>query len=186
MPANLMEAYIMIAAVTWVMFLSILLFRRGFGRRAHSEIQPEEEAKPAGELPEGWREIQPVPLLPIPPTEAPPTAAEPVSAWNAALEQARNAFRQGDDKLAIATLFDTAVASLSAAAHVRLAVHMTHSEKSWAIQAALPGVKVALRELTNAYELVNYGDRSLTQEQRDAALNAFDSLHGQFFSTRKE
>jgi hypothetical protein len=53
---------------------------------------------------------------------------------------------------------------------------MTHSEKSWAIQAALPDASAALRELTTAYELVNYGGRSLTQAQRDAALNAFDSL----------
>jgi hypothetical protein len=73
-------------------------------------------------------------------------------------------------------LFEAAVASLSAAAHVRLAAHMTHSEKSWAIQAALPDASAALRELTTAYELVNYGGRSLTQAQRDAALNAFDSL----------
>ena len=55
---------------------------------------------------------------------------------------------------------------------------MTHSEKSLALQAALPYAIIPLRELTIAYELVNYGGRSLTQVQRDAALSAFESLRG--------
>ena len=54
---------------------------------------------------------------------------------------------------------------------------MTHLEKFWAIKAALPDVSAPLRELTTAYELANYGDRSFTQSQRDAALSAYDSLH---------
>jgi hypothetical protein len=68
------------------------------------------------------------------------------------------------------------VASLSATAHVRIAAQMTHSEKSWAIQAALPDASAPLRELTTAYELANYGGRSFTQARRDAALSAYDSL----------
>src|SRR5665811_821190 len=96
--------------------------------------------------------------------------------WAALREQARGAFTRGDDELATSTLFDTAVASLSAVVHVTLPAHMTYSEKSWALQSALPGARGALRELTAAYELVHYGGRSLTQPQRDAALSAFDAL----------
>jgi hypothetical protein len=53
---------------------------------------------------------------------------------------------------------------------------MTYSEKSWALQSALPEARGALRELTAAYEIVHYGGRSLTQPQRDAAMSAFDAL----------
>jgi hypothetical protein len=102
--------------------------------------------------------------------------------WNALREQARGAFIRGDDESATSTLFDTAVASLSEAEHIRLSAQMTYSEKCWAIQASLPGVRDALRELTTSYELVHYGGRSLTQEQSDAALKAFESLQGYLFS----
>ena len=78
--------------------------------------------------------------------------------------------------MATTTLFDAAVTSLSATAHVRLAAHMTHWEKFWAIQAAVPDAREPLRQLTIAYELANYGGRTLTLAQRDAAISAFDSL----------
>ena len=97
--------------------------------------------------------------------------------WYAARDQASKAFRRGDDELATGTLLNGALASLSATAGVRLAVHMTHWEKFWAIEAALPDVSAPLRELTAAYEFANYGGRSFTQAQRDAALSAYDSLH---------
>ena len=179
-PADFTGVYGIIVAVVLVVLLGIFLYIRGFGRRAPSAIPPEAVAKPAGGPPIKRREIRAVP-----PPPAPPPAAKPVIDWNAARDQARDAFRQGDDELATTTLFDAAVASLSATAHVRLATHMTHSEKSWAIQAALPDVKAPMRELTTAYELVNYGGRSLTQAQRDAARNAFDSLRGHVKSTEK-
>jgi hypothetical protein len=172
-PADLTAAYGIIAAVTLVVLLSILLYSRGFGRRAPSAIPPEAVAKPAGGLPIERREIRPVPL-----PSAPPAAAEraPVVDWHTVRDQAHDAFRRGDDELATATLFDAAVASLSATAHVRLAAHMTHWEKFWAIQAAVPDAREPLRQLTTAYELANYGGRTLTLAQRDAAISAFDSL----------
>ena len=112
----------------------------------------------------------------MPPSPAPAAKAEPVIDWNAARDQARDAFAKEDDELATITLFDAVVASLSATANVSIAAQMTHSEKSWALQAALPDASAPLRELTMAYEFVNYGGRSLTQAQRDAALSAFESL----------
>jgi hypothetical protein len=163
--------YGIIAAFTLIALIGIVLYSRGYGRRA-----PSAEVAPA-EAP--LREGRPARPAARPETVAPPTAAEvePVINWNATRARARAAFGQGDDELATTTLFDAAVASLSATAHVRIAAQMTHSEKSWAIQAALPDASVPLRELTTAYELANYGGRSFTHAQRDAALSAYDSLH---------
>ena len=168
-PADLTALYGIIALIVIVVLLALFLFSRGFFSRAPSPTPP--ETKPEGKPPAEAREVRPV-------STAPPATAEraPRPDWNALREQARGAFTRGDDELATLTLFDTAVASLSAAAHVALPAHMTYSEKSWALQSALPEASGALRELTAAYELVNYSGRSLTQTQRDAAISAFDAL----------
>jgi len=172
-PADLAGVYAMIASVTFVVLLGIFLYSRGFGRRAPSAVLEEARIKPAEALPTEGREPRPVPVSRQPPRAEP----EPTIDWNAARDRARDAFRRGDDESATTTLFEVAVASLSATAHVRLAAHMTYSEKFWAIKAALPDVNAPLRELTTAYELANYSGRSFTQAQRDAALSAYDSLH---------
>jgi hypothetical protein len=168
-PADLTALYGIIALIVIVVLLALFLFSRGFFRRAPSPTPP--ETKPEGKLPAEAREVRPV-------STVPPATAEraPRLDWAALREQARGAFTRGDDELATSTLFDTAVASLSAAAHITLPAHMTYSEKSWALQSALPKASGALRELTAAYEIVHYGGRSLTQPQRDAALSAFDAL----------
>jgi hypothetical protein len=168
-PANLAGLYGIIALIVVVVLLALFLFSRGFFRRAPSPVP--KETKPEGKPPAEAREVRPV-------SAVPPTTAEraPRPDWAALREQARGAFTRGDDELATSTLFDTAVASLSAAARVTLPAHMTYSEKSWALQSALPEARGALRELTAAYELVHYSGRSLTQPQRDAALSAFDAL----------
>lgn len=171
LPADLTAVYGMIAAATFIVLLGIFLYSRGVGRRVPSAA-PEVVTTPATAPSIEGREM---PVAPQGPT--PPTAAEPTIDWTVARDQARDAFTQGDDELATATLFDAAVTSLSAATHVRLAAHMTFSEKSWALQAALPDASAPLRELTTAYELANYGGRSFTQAQRDAALSVYDSLH---------
>jgi hypothetical protein len=168
-PADLTALYGIIALIVIVVLLALFLFSRGFFRRAPSPTPP--ETKPEGKPPAEAREVRPVS------TVSPATAERaPRLDWTALREQARGAFTRGDDELATLTLFDTAVASLSAAAHVTLPAHMTYSEKSWALQSALPEARGALRELTTAYELVHYSGRSLTQPQRDAALSAFDAL----------
>jgi hypothetical protein len=167
--ADLAALYGIVALITIVVLTALFLFNRGFFRRAPKPTPP--ETKPEGKPPAEAREVRPV-------STAPPATAEraPRPDWNALREQARGAFTRGDDELATSTLFDTAVASLSAAAHVTLPAHMTYSEKSWALQSAVPGARGALRELTAAYELVHYSGRSLTQPQRDAAISAFDAL----------
>ena len=167
-PADVTAAYGGIAGVTLVVLLGIFLYSRRYGRRA-----PSVEAAPApAEAPAtGGRAARPA--APAPPIAATP---EPIKDWYATRDQARQAFRRGDDELATRTLLDGAIASLSTTAGVRLAAHMTHWEKFWVVKAALPDVSAPLRELTTAYELANYGDRSFTQSQRDAALSAYDSL----------
>jgi hypothetical protein len=168
--ADATAVYGIIVAFTLIALFGIVLYSRGYGRRAPSAKAAPAEAPP--------REERPARPVARPETAAPPEAAElePAIDWNAARDRARDAFGQGDDELATTTLFDAAVASLSATAHVRIAAQMTHSEKSWAIQAALPDASAPLRELTTAYELANYGGRSFTQARRDAALSAYDSL----------
>jgi hypothetical protein len=177
-PADLTALYGIIALIVIVVLLALFLFSRGFFRRAPSPTPP--ETKPEGKPPAEAREVRPV-------SAVPPTTAEraPRLDWTALREQARGAFTRGDDELATSTLFDTAVASLSAAAHVTLPAHMTYSEKSWALQSALPEARGALRELTAAYELVHYSGRSLTQPQRDAALSAFDALRSQVVTPKE-
>jgi hypothetical protein len=110
-------------------------------------------------------------------TEAP----QRISDWDEVLGEAREAFERADDKNATKVLFEAAVTSLAVVAHVRLAAHMTHWEKSWAVTAALrdDDTRRALRQLTMAYELANFGDRTLPESQREAALSAFSSLRGQ-------
>jgi hypothetical protein len=168
-PADLTALYGIIALIVIIVLLALFLFSRGFFRRAPSPTPP--ETKPEGKPPAEAREVRPV-------STAPPATAEraPRLDWTALREQARGAFTRGDDELATSTLFDTAVASLSVAVHVTPPAHMTYSEKSWALQSALPEARGALRELTAAYEFVHYSGRSLTQPQRDAAISAFDAL----------
>jgi len=167
--ADVTALYGIVALITIVVLSALFLFSRGFFRRAPKPTPP--ETKPEGKPPAEAREVRPV-------SAVPPATAEraPRLDWTALREQARGAFTRGDDELATSTLFDTAVASLSAVAHVTLPAHMTYSEKSWALQSALPEARGALRELTAAYELVHYSGKSLTQTQRDAAISAFDAL----------
>ena len=98
------------------------------------------------------------------------------------LVEAREAFARGDDQHATKTLFDAAVTSLAAVAHVHLAPGMTHWEKSRAVASALhdDDTREALRRVTMAYELANFAGRTLTESQRESALSAFASLRGHF------
>jgi hypothetical protein len=168
-PADLAALYGIVALITIVVLSALFLFNRGFFRRAPKPTPP--ETKPEGKPPAEAREVRPV-------STGPPATAEqaPRPDWNTLREQARGAFIRGDDESATSTLFDTAVASLATAAHVKIPAYMTYSEKSWALQAPLPNARSALQELTAAYELVHYSGKSLTQPQRDAAMSAFDAL----------
>jgi hypothetical protein len=172
--ADLTALYGIVALITIVVLTALYLYSRGFFKRAPKPIPPSAippKTKPEGKPPAEAREVRPV-------STGPHATAEraPRPDWNALREQARGAFIRGDDESATSMLFDTAMTSLSTAAHVSLPAYMTYSEKSWALQAALPNARSALQELTAAYELVHYSGKSLTQPQRDAAISAFDAL----------
>jgi hypothetical protein len=172
-PADLTGLFGIIAGLLLAALLVVFLYRAGYLRRA--PVEKEEAAAPILAL---ARETRPV-VVPVPlarGVEAPPR----VSDWDKVLGEAREAFIRADDENATKALFDAAVTSLAVVADIRIAAHMTHWEKSWAVAAAFrdADTRLALRQLTMAYELANFGDRTLTESQREAALNAFSSLRG--------
>ena len=173
-PANLIGLFGIIAGLVLVVLLIVFLHRRGYLRRA--PVAKEEVVAPV--LPPA-REPRSI-VVPVPRARA-TEAPQRISDWDEVLGEAREAFERADDKNATKALFEAAVTSLAVVAHVRLAAHMTHWEKSWAVTAALrdDDTRRSLRQLTMAYELANFGDRTLPESQREAALSAFSSLRGQ-------
>ena len=171
MPVDLTGLFGIIAGLVLVALLIVFLYRGGYLRRRPVEkeevpvLPPEREARPV---------VVPVPVSRV--AEAP----QRISDWDKVLSEAREAFARADDESATKALFESAVTSLAVVAHVRIAAHMTHWEKSWAVAAAFRDTetRLELRQLTMAYELANFGDRTLTESQREAALSAFASLRG--------
>jgi len=94
----------------------------------------------------------------------------------AAVKEAFELFERGDDRQAIGVLYDAAFASLATRATVTLPPHMTHWERYGALEAAVPEVREPLRTLTVAFERTHYGRKSLTEEQQNAAIAAFQSI----------
>jgi hypothetical protein len=172
-PADLTGLFGIVAALVLAALLIVFLYRGGYLRRA--PVEKEEVAAPV--LPPA-REVRPI-VVPVPLARV-AEAPQRISDWGEVLGEAREAFERADDKNATKALFEAAVTSLAVVEHVRIAAHMTHWEKSWAVAAAFrdADTRFALRQLTMAYELANFGDRTLTQSQREAALNAFSSLRG--------
>ena len=110
-------------------------------------------------------EPEPAPELPLKPTGD-----------AAAVKEAFDLFERGDDRQAIGVLYDAAFASLATRATVTLPPHMTHWERYGALEAAVPEVREPLRTLTVAFERTHYGRKSLTEEQQNAAIAAFQSI----------
>ena len=149
------------------LFRKWYLYRGGYLRRA-----------PAAEEEVAARVVRPV----VPPVAPRAKEGRPIVVPVPVLVEAREAFARGDDQHATKTLFDAAVTSLAAVAHVHLAPGMTHWEKSRAVASALhdDDTREALRRVTMAYELANFAGRTLTESQRESALSAFASLRGHF------
>jgi Domain of unknown function (DUF4129) len=182
-PADLTVLVGIIVAVVAVALLIFFLYRSGYFRRAPvamretkpvtTPITKEEAVAP---VPPPAKEAPPV-VAPIPATRE-AQALQRISDWDRALGEAREAFARADDKHATKTLFEAALTSLAAAKKVNIPAYMTYSEMSRAVAAALPDADArnALRQLTTVYELANFGDRTLLESQREAALSAFTSL----------
>ena len=170
-PADLTGLFGIVVAIVLVALLIVFLYRGGYLRRARVEKEEVPVLPPA-------REARPI-VVPVPVSRV-AEAPQRISDWDKVLSEAREAFARADDESATKALFEAAVTSLAVVAHVRIAAHMTHWEKSWAVAAAFRDTetRLELRQLTMAYELANFGDRTLTQSQREAALSAFASLRG--------
>ncbi len=180
LPVDLTGLFGIIAGLVLAALLIVFLYRGGYLRRA--PVEKEEVVAPV--LPPA-REARPI-VVPVPVArvaEVPPQ----ISDCDKVLGEAREAFERADDENATKALFEAAVTSLAVMANVRIAAHMTHWEKSWAVASAFRDadtrlarqqLTAALRQLTMAYELANFGDRTLTKSQREAALSAFASLCG--------
>jgi hypothetical protein len=93
------------------------------------------------------------------------------------LKQARDFFEHGNDRQAVNALYDAALTSLATTHEVTIASSATHWEKYYAVAAAVPDVQAPLRTLTVVYERANYAGKTLTDEQRNAALEAFRAIN---------
>jgi hypothetical protein len=170
-PADLTGLFGIIAGLVLAALLIVFLYRGGYLRRWSVEKEEVPVLPPA-------REARPI-VVPVPVSRV-AEAPQRISDWDKVLSEAREAFARADDESATKALFESAVTSLAVVGHVRIAAHMTHWEKSWAVAAAFRDTetRLELRQLTMAYELANFGDRTLTESQREAALSAFASLRG--------
>jgi hypothetical protein len=167
-PANFAGAYAIATTAALALVLGIFLYLRSFGRGAYGAAAVAITPVTASQM--GAAEPQP-----FQPTLA-RAKLESVRDWNEARDRACEAFDRENDVQATEIIFGRAVALLSASAEVRLGAYTTYSEISSAVQDALPAVRIPLQRLTHLYELVQYGDRSLTQVQRKVAISAFESL----------
>ena len=170
-PADLTGLFGIIAGLVLAALLIVFLYSGGYLRRWSVEKEEVPVLPPA-------REARPI-VVPVPVSRV-AEAPQRISDWDKVLSEAREAFARADDESATKALFESAVTSLAVVGHVRIAAHMTHWEKSWAVAAAFRDTetRLELRQLTMAYELANFGDRTLTESQREAALSAFASLRG--------
>jgi len=107
----------------------------------------------------------------------PPEPEEPESvAETGVLKQAHDFFEQGSDKQAVNMLYDAAIMNVATTNEVTIASHATHWEKYHTIEAAVPEIQEPLLKLTTIYERANYSGRALTEEQRNAAVDAFRAI----------
>ena len=113
---------------------------------------------------------QDVPMQP-PEPEAPESVAE-----TGVLKQAHEFFEQDSDKKAVNVLYDAAIIDVATTHEVTITSHATHWEKYHAFEAAVPEIQEPLLKLTTIYELTNYSGRVLTDEQRNAAVDAFRAI----------
>lgn len=92
------------------------------------------------------------------------------------LTQAPDLLVQGDDRQAVSVLYNAALTSLAKTHELTLIPSMTHWERYAAVEGAVPEVGVPLRTLTTAYERIVYAGRPLTDEHRNAAIDACQSI----------
>jgi len=145
---------------------------------AMAEAPPQEAPEPEPALPAEHAAplvdatSQAVELQPPESEEKPPESV----AETGVLKQARDFFEHGNDRQAVNVLYDAALTSLATTHEVKIASSATHWEKYYAVAAAVPDVQAPLRTLTLVYERANYAGKTLTDEQRNAVLEAFRAI----------
>jgi len=92
------------------------------------------------------------------------------------LKQAHDFFEQGNDRQAVDMLYGAAIIDVATTHEVTIASHATHREKYRSIEAAVPEIQEPLLKLTDIYELAHYSGRTLTEEQRNTAVDAFRAI----------
>ncbi|MGZ4943214.1 MAG: DUF4129 domain-containing protein [Halobacteriota archaeon] len=105
-----------------------------------------------------------------------PESEQPQGADTGVLKQALEFFEQGNDRQGVNMLYDAAIIGLATTHDVTIASHTTYWEKYRAIEAVVPEIKQPLRTLTGIYELANYAGKALTEDQRNAAIDAFRTI----------
>ena len=140
---------------------------------AAAEVSPPE----APELAPGEPAERTSPLVDEEPQASESEEAPPESvAETGVLKQARDFFEHGNDRQAVNALYDAALTALATTHEVTIASSATHWENYYAVAAVVPDVQVPLRTLTVVYERANYARKTLTDEQRNAALEAFRAI----------
>lgn len=195
---DLLPLFLIIAVITGVILIGLYLYtRRMHGKavlgplgkrrvkpaaeqtaKAHAESPPQEAPELTPTLPaDGAARLvdetpQDVMTQPLEPEPTPPESV----AETGVLKQAHDFFERGNDRQAVNMLYDSALIALVTTHEITIASHATHWEKYHAIEAAVPDVQAPLRALTVVYELANYAGKGLTEEQRNAAVDAFRAI----------
>jgi hypothetical protein len=129
-----------------------------------------------------------------PPVDEEPQAAEPQPseseeqesvAETGLLKDAHDLFEHGNDRQAVNALYAAALTALATTHELTIAPSATHWEKYYAVKAAVPDVQAPLRTLTVVYERANYAGKALTDEQRNAALEAFRAIQAHVEGARE-
>jgi len=116
----------------------------------------------------------------VPPVDEEPQPSESEEQESVAetglLKEAHDLFEHGNDRQAVNALYDAALTALATTHELTISPSATHWEKYYAVKAAVPDVQAPLRTLTVVYERANYAGKALTDEQRNAALEAFRAI----------
>jgi hypothetical protein len=194
---DLVPFYLIIAIITVAILVGLYLYARRmrgmkvFGdlgkRRAKPEKGPIQHKQAEFTDEEPQEAIEPAlsaesAALPVDETQQdvavqPPEPEAPESvAETGVLKQAHEFFERGSDKQAVNMLYDAAILDVATTHEVTIASHATHWEKYHTIEAAVPEIQEPLLKLTTIYERANYSGRALTEEQQNAALDAFRAI----------
>lgn len=194
-PVSQVPAYLIVAVVTGAVVLGIYVHARPCPARrvsvrgrlaATREWFPSRASGAGSNVDESTEYLAPVPTAEQPRLDDSLLVAEEraeapaqqvlVPETELALEKAYDLFDQGKDQPAVGLLYVTTVTCLAKTHGVTLSPSMTPREKYATLREAAPEERGPLRTLTAAYEHTAYAGRPLTEEQRNAAIEACNAI----------